>query len=266
MDSNSSSITRYMGLAQNAMNKSQERLASGWRINRAVDDAAGLAVAAALDATAATLSVATNNASYGQSMASIADSAMGEIGGIMARMGELAEQASNGVYSDEQRASMKSEYDQLAQEAQRITETTTFNGVQVLAGQGFTIQTGTDGSVNSQITVAGPDLGSVVSSLAAVDISTQAGAQSGLDTINSQIQNLASARGSLGASMARLDEAISNNSATREAVIGASARIRDADVADEVANYTANNIKTQGSAAMLAQANVSQQMVLRLLG
>ena len=79
MDSNSSSITRYMGLAQNAMNKSQERLASGSRINRAVDDAAGLAVAAALDATAATLSVATNNASYGQSMASIADSAMGVV-------------------------------------------------------------------------------------------------------------------------------------------------------------------------------------------
>ena len=256
---------RYMGLAQQSMQKSQERLASGSRLNRAFDDAAGLAIVGNLDAAIAELDVGSRNASYGQSLADIADSAANQIGGIMDRMAELATQSANGVYSDEQRANMNTEYQQLAQEAQRITATTTFNGKQVFGDQPMTIQVGTDASANSQIKIDGTDISAAVQSLAGQNISTQAAAQSTLDVVNQQVDTISSQRGQMGASMQRLDEAIQNNQAAALGMTGAAGRIRDADVAFEAANYTASSIRQNVGAAMLAQANMNQQAVMRLL-
>ena len=265
MDSNSSSTIRYTNLAQQALNRSSERLASGSRINRAADDAAGLALASAAEATVAQLGVANNNISYGQSMLDIADSAMGEIGGIMARMSELAAQAANGTYSDEQRASMEAERQGLAEEVGRIAETTTFNGMKILNGEGFQVQVGTGSGPDSQIAVAGSDIKALAQQLASQNISTQDGAKAALDSLSGQIQSLASARGEMGAAMSRLEVSTENNAAAREAIQASASRIRDADVAEESANATAAKIRAQAGTAMLAQANVNQDMVMKLL-
>jgi len=264
--SSSASTMRHMGSAQSAVNRAHERISSGSRINRAADDAAGLAISTNLDAIVAELGVATRNTSYGISFGEIADSTMGEIGDIMTRMGELATASANGVYSDEQRANLNAEYQALAEEAQRITASTKFNGRQVFGDESISIQAGTDSSGASQIRIGGTKISSVIDALAAQDISTQAGARTAVDTVGSQIEGLSSLRGAVGAVMQRLDEAATNNRAAAESLQASSSRIRDADIAAETAHLTADNIRMNANAAMLAQANASNQIVLSLLG
>lgn len=236
------------------MNNSLERASSGKRINRAKDDAAGLAIAAQLAASATVSLQGSRNISYAQSAIQIGDSAMAEVSNITMRMQELATQSASGALGDSERATLNAEFTALSQEANRIVATTQFNGVNLLQGGGFSVQVGGDSSADSQISVGGVDSSSITTTLASLDISSQAGAQAAIDQINQSIQNLAAARGTLGAASKQLEFANNNNLSKAENETAARSRIEDADIAAEAAFSTAARIRTQTSSALLAQA------------
>lgn len=242
------------------------QLASGSRITKAADDAAGSAVASALNADAVVSDVGARNAGDAISATNIADSAMSQIGNIATRMQELAAEASNGTYSDQQRAALQNEYSQLGQEAQRIASTTEFNGNQLLQGGGFTAQVGSGSGSESRVNVPNADLASMISSVTSTNISTQASAQNAMNAVNNFSSALSSAQGSYGSSQARLEQAGSLASSRALTDRSASSRITDLDMAKGVADMTAANIRAQAGTAFLAQANkLSGDTVLRLL-
>jgi flagellin len=256
-----------------------ERLSSGLRINRARDDAAGLAIAEALRADARIASVGIRNASDGVSIISIADQAIGQIGNVLTRLAELAEQSANGVYGNTQRSALQNEFDALVQEMERIALTTEFNGLQILSGsQQVTFQVGFDGTSLSQITFSGVGatlqalgLASAGSSTMLYSISgatseaSQSASRMAIDAINSAITSVTRNRGTLGAAEARLEVAVNNLQVARENFKAAESRIRDVDVAEESAELTRLNILQQAGAAVLAQANAQPQLALQLL-
>ncbi|NBW41355.1 flagellin FliC [bacterium] len=256
-----------------------ERLSSGLRINRARDDAAGLAIAEALRADARIASVGIRNASDGVSIISIADQAIGQIGNVLTRLAELAEQSANGVYGNTQRSALQNEFDALVQEMERIALTTEFNGLQILSGsQQVTFQVGFDGTSLSQITFSGVGatlqalgLASAGSSTMLYSISgatseaSQSASRLAIDAINSAITSVTRNRGTLGAAEARLEVAVNNLQVARENFKAAESRIRDVDVAEESAELTRLNILQQAGAAVLAQANAQPQLALQLL-
>ena len=265
MDSikNISSLVSALAKSENTIKKKFAELSSGSRINRASDDAAGLAIAESLKADAAKYSVANRNAQDAISASQIADGALGEISNINARLSEIATQAANGTLSDGQRQALNQEYQQLSQEQQRIAETTTFNGVNVLNGSSdISVQVGIDSSANSQITL--PTSNSV--SFPGGDVLTQANAQAALTSVQSSIDALAQARGSIGAVVSRIEVAESNNGAQREGAIAAESRIRDADIAQSKAEQIAALIRQESTTALIAQAGkLNQQNAIRLL-
>ncbi|MGA1191144.1 MAG: flagellin [Bdellovibrionota bacterium] len=271
---------RRLSLSTDALSRTFERLSSGQRINRAADDAAGLAIADSLRADQRVANVAIRNANDGISTIAIADSALGEIGGVLSRLAELAEQSANGVYSNNQRSALQNEFLSLASEIERIAVTTVFNGVNLLSGGGTTtLQVGFNSASTSQISFTGVEgtlqaLGLAGTGSSAITYSISAatgeGAQSAarlaLDAVNNAISSLAIQRGNLGASEARLSVAIKNLSVSRENFAAAESRIRDVDVAEESAELTRLNILQQAGAAVLAQANQQPQLALQLLG
>jgi len=255
-------------------------LSSGQRINKASDDAAGLAIADSLRADQRVASVAIRNANDGISTIAIADSALGEIGGVLSRLAELAEQSANGVYSNTQRSALQNEFVALASEIERIASTTVFNGVALISGGATTtLQVGFSSASTSQIqfsgvqgTLAALGLANTGTSALAYSISAagsegaQSAARLALDAVNEAISSLAVQRGNLGATEARLSVAIKNLSVSRENFAAAESRIRDVDVASESAELTRLNILQQAGAAVLAQANQQPQLALSLLG
>ncbi|NBW40074.1 flagellin FliC [bacterium] len=271
---------RRLALSTDALSRTFERLSSGQRINRAADDAAGLAIADSLRADQRIANVAIRNANDGISTIAIADSALGEIGNVLSRLAELAEQSANGVYSNDQRSALQNEFLSLASEIERIAVTTVFNGVNLLSGGGTTtLQVGFDSASTSQISFAGVEgtlqalgLANTGSSAISYSISASTGdgaqsaARAALDAVNNAISSLAIQRGNLGASEARLSVAIKNLSVSRENFAAAESRIRDVDVAEESAELTRLNILQQAGAAVLAQANQQPQLALQLLG
>ncbi len=261
-DNNSSSIKRFLDQSSRDFNKANERLSSGKRINKASDDAAGLAIAQALLAEEKTLSVASRNISDGTSVSAIQDAAVATISDISIRQAELAAQSANGTLSDEQRVALDTEYQALGQEAQRIAATSEFNGVNVLQS-GVTLQVGTDSSANSQISLQGSDVAALTGAIG--NILTAGAAVTALDSATSRVDAAATTRGEFGAATARLDYADANIASRRENVAAARSRIEDADVATEVANQTSARIRQQAATAVSAQANISQQAVANLL-
>jgi len=271
---------RRLALSTDALSRTFERLSSGQRINRAADDAAGLAIADSLRADQRIANVAIRNANDGISTIAIADSALGEIGNVLSRLAELAEQSANGVYSNDQRSALQNEFLSLASEIERIAVTTVFNGVNLLSGGGTTtLQVGFDSASTSQISFAGVEgtlqaLGLANTGSPAISYSisastgdgAQSAARAALDAVNNAISSLAIQRGNLGASEARLSVAIKNLSVSRENFAAAESRIRDVDVAEESAELTRLNILQQAGAAVLAQANQQPQLALQLLG
>lgn len=271
---------RRLGLSTDALGKTYERLSSGLRINRASDDAAGLAIADSLKADQRIASVAIRNANDGISTIAIADSALGEIGQVLSRLAELAEQSANGVYSVSQRSALANEFVALASEIERIAVTTEFNGVKLLSGTAnVVIQTGFDSGSTSQISFAGVQgtlqaLGLAAENRSALTYSinaesseaAQSASRNALDAVNNAISSLASQRGILGATESRLNVAIANLSVARENFAAAESRIRDVDVAGEAAELTRLGILQQAGAAILAQANQQPGLALQLLG
>lgn len=271
---------RMLGNSTNQLTTVFERLSSGQRINKASDDAAGLAIADSLRADQRIASVAIRNANDGISLITIADSALGEVASVLSRLAELAEQSANGVYSTTQRSALSNEFVALASEIERIAVTTTFNGVKLLSGGSqVTLQVGFDSQSTAQIGFNGVEgtlaaLGLASTGTSALSFSINAGttelaqtaSRLALDAVNGAITSLATQRGILGANESRLRVAINNLSVARENFAAAESRIRDADVASEAAELTRLNILQQAGASVLAQANQQPSLALQLLG
>jgi len=267
---------RTLGLSTDALSRTYERLSSGQRINRASDDAAGLAIADNLRAQSRVATVAVRNANDGISTIAIADSALGEIGNVLSRLAELAEQSANGVFSTVQRSALSNEFIALGSEIERIALTTEFNGVKLLSGGGsLVLQVGFNSSSLSQISftgvqgtlqslgLAGTGLSALTYSISGNNIEQgQSASRLALDAINGAISSLASTRGTLGATESRLQVAINNISVARENFLAAESRIRDVDVATEAAELTLQ----QAGSAVLAQANQQPSLALSLIG
>lgn len=270
---------RRLAIASDALSGTYEKLSSGQRINKASDDAAGLAIADALRANQRVATVAIRNANDGISTIGIADSALGEIGNVLSRLAELAEQSANGVFSTTQRSALQNEFTALGSEVERIANTTEFNGVKLLSGNStLVLQVGFNSGSTSQISYTGvqgtlASLGLATAGVSALSYSIngvsiaegQSASRLALDAVNSAIGSLASTRGVLGAAESRLRVAINNLSVARENFAAAESRIRDVDVASEAAELTRLGILQQAGAAVLAQANQQPSLALTLL-
>ena len=270
---------RFLERATAQLGRSYERLSSGQRINRARDDAAGLAIAEVLKADQRVATVAIRNANDGISVVAIVDSALGEIGNVLARLAELAEQSANGVFSTVQRSALQSEFAALGSEIERIALTTEFNGVKLLSGQAnIAFQVGFNSQSTSQVIFNGvqgtlasiglAQVGSSALSFSINDVTNAAGqsaAQLALDAVRAAITSLTNNRGTLGAVESRLQISIDNLQVARENFAAAESRIRDVDVASEAAELTRVSILQQAGASVLAQANQQPALALRLL-
>lgn len=278
---NMPSITAQKNLAQSTsgLATAYERLSSGLRINRAKDDAAGLAIAESLKVDARIASVAMRNANDGVSIIAITDGAIGQITNVLSRLAELAEQSANGVFSNGQRSALQLEFTALMSEVERIALTTEFNGLRLLSGGGtVTMQVGFDGTSMSQITYSGIEATLAALGLASTGSSahtysvigttveaSQSAARLALDAIRAAVVSVTRNRGTLGAAESRLETTINNLMTARENFKAAESRIRDADVAAEAAELTRLSILQQAGTAVLAQANQQPQLVLQLL-
>jgi flagellin len=270
---------RRLNINTEGLSRAFERLSSGQRINRASDDAAGLAIADTLKADQRVASVAIRNANDGISTIAIADSALSEIGNVLSRLAELAEQSANGSYSTTQRSALQNEFTALASEIERIAVTTTFNGVALLSGGAqLTLQVGFSSASTSQISFSGVQgtlaaLGlaaannsALTYSISGISISEgQTSSRSALDAVRAAISSLASARGVLGATESRLNVTVAGLAVARENFAAAESRIRDVDVAQESAELTRLGILQQAAVSILGQANQQPQLALRLL-
>lgn len=271
---------RSLNIQTNKLSNVYQKLSSGQRINKAADDAAGLAIADSLKADQRIASVAIRNANDGISTIAIADAALGEIGDVLSRLAELSEQSANGVYSTSQRSALNNEFEALGSEIERIAVTTEFNGVTLLSGSSSVVlQVGFDSASTSQISFTGVQgtlaaLGLAGANLSALTYSingatttlAQSASRLALDAVNGAIQSLASQRGTLGATESRLNVAINNITVARENFASAESQIRDTDVAAQAAELTRLGILQQAGSAVLAQANQQPQLALSLLG
>jgi flagellin len=271
---------RAMGAASEALNQTYQRLSSGLRINRASDDAAGLAIAESLRINQRVAAVAVRNAQDAISAIAVMDGALSSMTQVLGRLAELSQQAGNGSYSTTQRSALQLEFQTLGSEIERIAATTTFNGVTLLSGaQVLNFQVGFDSTSTSQIaldqrggaTLQQLGLAATGSSALTYSLSgtssdfAQSAARAALGAINGAVASLNTLRGSLGTVESRLNSAITNLSTSRENTIAAASRITDADIAVEAAELTRLNILQQAGAAVLAQANQQPSLAVQLL-
>ena len=258
-------------MTNNNANRSMARLASGMRINQAADDAAGLAISENLKGQIRGLRQANRNANDGISLVQVAEGSLNEVSNMLIRLRELGVQASSDTIGDTERKFLDVEYQQLKEEIQRITESTVYNGYELLNGTGgmIDIQVGVNndafrdrisfnaGAANSSVEALG---------LAAESVGTKEGAQMSLGTIDSALTQVNAIRANFGALQNRLQSTSNNLLIADENLSAANSRIRDTDVAAETSEMTRNNILLQAGVSVLGQANQSQQLALKLLG
>ncbi len=270
---------RILGINNDRLATSVERISSGIRINRGADDAAGLAISEALRSDIRALRQAVRNANDGISLINVTEGALNEQASILIRLRELSSQAATGTVGSTERQTVQLEFDALRLEIDRIANTTAFNGQKLVDGSlgssvastsQILIQVGIDSGVDSRINLNEQiNLTAVTASALGVDslsVTSAAGALTALDTINSAISIVTQSRGKVGAVQNRLVRTISNLSISVENLQAAESAIRDADIAEEVALLTRNQILVQASTAMVGQANLIPQSVLQLLG
>lgn len=253
------------------LNRSFERLSSGNRINRASDDAAGLAISENLKAIIRGYRQADRNANDGISLVQVAEGSLNEVSNMLIRLRELAIQAGSDTVGDTERKFVDVEYQQLKSEMQRITEATEFNGYELLNGTGgvIDIQVGVRNnpfldriSFNSSAANATLDaLGMTTES-----VGTKEGAQMSLDVVDNALTSVNAIRANFGALQNRLVSTSQNLKVADENFSAANSRIRDADIAAETSELTKNNILQQAAVSVLSQANSAQQLALKLLG
>jgi len=254
---------RQITKSSSGLAKSLERLSSGYRINRAGDDAAGLAISEKLRSNVRALDQASRNASDGVSMIQTAEGAMGEISAMLVRMKELAEQASTGTVGTSERGYLNTEFVALRNEVSRIADNTKFNETSLLDGTlNKKIQIGI--TQNENITLTVQDVDAAALSLA-TNITTATNAQAALGTTTTAIGTMASRRASLGALQNRFESIVSTIDNQVENLTAAESRIRDVDIAKETAGMTKWSILMQAGVAILAQANQSPTVALSLM-
>ena len=260
---------RALGKSQMSMQTSLERLSSGLRINRAKDDAAGLAISERFTSQIRGLDQAVRNANDGISLLQTAEGALSEVENSLQRMRELAVQAANGTYNGSDRDSLNDEYSALASEISRIADVTEFNNINLLSNGGnLSLQVGWENGTNNVITFSTAKIVSaagVTSAVQAGAISTVASAQTLMSTLQTAIDTVSNIRADFGAVQNRLESAVRNMENVIENQSAARSRVLDADFARETANLTRTQILQQAGTAMLAQANSLPQNVLSLL-
>lgn len=255
-----------LGQTDSALSKSLEKLSSGFRINRAADDAAGLAISEKMRGQIRGLNQAVRNAQDGISLIQTAEGALNESHSILQRMRELAVQASNDTLITADRNKIQDEMDQLVAELDRISSTTEFNTQKLLDGT-FTGKLFHIGANNGQtVSLSISNCNANTLGVDTVDVTTQANAENAVNSINTAIDTVSSRRSLLGSMQNRLEHTIANLQTSSENLAAAESRIRDVDMAAEMVNFTKNQILLQAGTAMLAQANAKPQAVLQLLG
>ena len=256
---------RQMGVVTNALQKSTEKLSSGYKINRAADDAAGLSISEKMRSQIRGLNKASDNAQDGISLIQVAEGALNETHSILQRMNELATQAANDTNTSTDRTAIKDEIDQLNSELDRISTTTQFNKQNLLNGQfSGDLQVGAlkGQTMNLKISTAVSATGLKVNNIT-VDSNAHAG--NAMESVQKAIESVSKQRSKLGAIQNRLEHTINNLDTNAENTQAAESRIRDTDMAEEMVQYSKNNILSQAGNSMLTQANQQTQGVLSLL-
>ncbi len=256
---------RNLSTSNTMLGKSLEKLSSGYRINRAGDDAAGLVISQKLRAEIGGLKQASRNAQDGISFVQTAEGALGEVHNMLGRMRDLAVQGANDTNDASARTAINAELTALNAEITRIGADTTFAGATVFGTTTVKLQVGSEGGVaastNGQITIAATAAPTGV----AGTVTTAGDARTLIEAIDTEIGAISTARGTLGAVQNRLESTINNLSVTTENLAASESRIRDTDMAAEMVNFTKNQILQQAGTAMLGQANAVPQSVLSLL-
>ena len=261
---------RQLGITTSAQAKSTEKLSSGYKINRAADDAAGLSISEKMRSQIRGLNKASSNAQDGVSLVQTAEGALNETHSILQRMNELATQAANGTNTSVDRSAIRAELDQLTSEINRIQSTTQFNTMNLLDGT----FSGTTNQMKLQVgALSGQSIDFSIANMCAtkiglkttLSVSTFTEAGSYMKAVQDAIEVVSKQRSAMGAIQNRLEHTIANLDTTSENTQSAESRIRDTDMASEMVTYSKNNILAQAGQSMLAQANQSTQGVLSLL-
>ena len=264
---------RQLGVTTDGQKKVTEKLSSGYKINRAADDAAGLTISEKMRSNIRGLTQASANAQDGVSCVQTAEGALTEVHSMLQRMNELAVKAANGTNTTADRTAIQSEVSALGKEISRVAQSTQFNTLNLLNGSfsaGKSIQVGAANKTEQRIVISiakmdATSLG-VDAGTNGINVGTQSGAQSAISKITSAIAQVSKQRSDLGAIQNRLEHTIANLDNVVENTTAAESQIRDTDMAKTMVEYTKNNILSQAGTAMLAQANQSTQNVLSLLG
>lgn len=254
----------------NQQSTTMARLASGYRINNASDDAAGLAISEGMKANIRGFRQANRNANDGISLVQIAEGGLNEVSNMLTRLRELAIQAASDTIGDRERSYTDVEYQQLKEEIERVSQTTEFNGVPLINGVGgiFDIQVGVkNDQFNDRISFDSTGTNSTLDGLQIADLSVidKLSAQDSLAFVDDAIQSVSGMRANIGAFQSRLQSASSNLMISDENLSAANSRIRDTDVAAESTNLAKTNVLMQAATAVLGQANTQQQLALKLL-
>src|SRR5690625_4298503 len=270
VQSNVSAMNAYRNLTatQNDLSSSLEKLSSGFRINRAADDAAGLAISEGLRSQIGGLNVAIRNAQDGISVVQTAEGALTETHAILQRMRDLSVQAANtGALSTTAQANIQEEITELQAGLDNIAEQTKFNGRELLDGNyAGVFHVGADAGVTIDVSIQAMDADTLGVGAAAIVLSgDDADADAAIEAITTAIDTVSTVRSELGAKQNRLDHTINNLQVSVENLTASESRIRDTDMANEMVSYTSSNILQQAGTAMLAQANQLPQSVLSLL-
>lgn len=256
---------RMLGLTASAQTKSTEKLSSGYRINRAADDAAGLSISESMRRQIRGLTQASRNAQDGISFAQTAEGALSEVQDMLQRMNELLVQAANGTNSSTQIGYINDEISQLNTEINRIGSDTTFNGQKIFNSQARAVFVGAE-STDQDITITAHTLtASGIVGGTAISISTNSSAKSAIADVKAGLEKISSWRSELGAKQNRLEHTINNLDNVVENTTAAESRIRDTDMATEMVKFSNANILAQAGQSMLAQSNQANQGVLSLL-
>jgi len=265
---------RQLQLSSAAASSSMEKLSSGYRINRAADDAAGLAISEQMRGQIGGLDQAQRNAQDGVSLVQTAEGALNEVHSMLQRLRDLKVQFNNGTLDSDDQDAIAAEVAQIGQELGDIAKNTSFNGNKLLQGATFTFQVGandnetiTTQAVTLSGSIASGGLSEItgLSDTAAAKAALATGSLSTIDSIDDAIKNVSTARANYGAVQNRLDHRLNNLATYQENLTASESRIRDVDMAAEMTNYTKENILQQAGTSMLAQANQMPQNVLQLL-
>lgn len=260
---------RNLSINQNALSKNLEKLSSGYKINRAGDDAAGLAISETMRSQINGLNQAVNNANDAIGLIQTAEGAMTETHSMLQRMKTLTTQAANGTYTTTARGNIQAEIDALNKEITRIATTTEFNGEKPLnpakKGQNLTFFIGATADKTNAMTVGQLTMTAAALTIDKIKVDSTTNAFKAMASVDAAIERVSTYRANLGAAQNRLEHTVNNLKVTSENITSAESRIRDTDMADEITAYTKNNILLQAAQSMLSQSNAMPQGVLSML-